>query len=81
MFSTLECPRCQNDMIGQRCVAQDAMDLPQGVPAAQVKHYPADCYLYACMCGREEIVVRSPSGGAQFARVWPLGRWCEVAVP
>ena len=82
MFSRMDCPKCQNDMVGQRSVAQDAMDLPQGVPAAKVKHYPADCYMFACIsCGREEVFVRGPNGGVQYSRVWPKGRWCEIETP
>ncbi len=82
MFSVMDCPKCQNDMVSTRTVAQDPMDLPQGVPSAKVQVYPADCYMYGCLvCGREEAIVRGPNGGAQFARVWPHGRWCEVSVP
>ena len=81
-MSSLPCARCHNDMVSHRTLAQDAMDLPQGVPAAHVKDYPAEVHMFACIgCEREEAFVRGPSGRLQFARVWPHGRWCEVQIP
>lgn len=81
MLPDIKCT-CGADMVADRSTVDTLERLPSGVPHSRITSLPADVWQWACICcGREECVVRGPSGVAQWSRVWPKGKWCEVATP
>lgn len=72
---------CGSDFIEARSFVATEDDLPYWLPKSRITSYPAEVWDYACLCGREEVFVRGPSGGVQYSRVYPKGRWCEVIAP
>lgn len=81
MFADIKCT-CGAEMLSDRSTVDTHDGLPRGVPHARVTSFPVVVFQWACVtCGREECVVRGGDGTAQFSRVWPKGKWCEVAVP